>query len=298
MAVATAETIKTQILTGTYPENTINANNVYDYEQYDKRRRYPSCEVWTTQPESTIESKKTTETTVGFEIRYYVKNLGLRSAQIISQKDVEAEIMSVIEAMTLQDHKVVLESKIWAREQVGRFGGNFPSYIVSVLRITVRQVIPSTATADGKLVFIKAGSKVAPDDINLPAVDYEYTEVFDVDLIGGYRNIPEKYTSDVGVPKYYAGNFEGRLICNIPVQTGDLGPTGDKLNKLIALRTVGETPDINFVYTNKTGGTSPSTITETFTVKPESLQRLYRYQDTVVYRFIGVISEPSAITVT
>jgi hypothetical protein len=293
MAVATADTIKTQILTGTYPENTINDNNVYDYEQYDKRRRYPSCEVWTTQPESTIESKKTTETTVGFEIRYYVKNLGLRSAQITSQKDVEAEIMRVIEAMTLQDNKVVLESKVWAREQVGRFGGNFPSYIVSVLRITVRQITPSTATADGVLVF-KNGSVVDND----PEEDYEYSEVFDVDLIGGYRNIPEKYTSS-NVPKYYAGNFEGRLICNVPVKADDLGTTGDKLNKLITLRaTTGETPDINFVYTNKTGGTSPSTITETFTVKPESLQRLYRYQDTVVYRFIGLISAPSAITVS
>ena len=292
MAVATADTIKTQILTGTYPENTINDNNVYDYEQYDKRRRYPSCEVWTTQPESTIESKKTTETTVGFEIRYYVKNLGIRSSQITSQKDVEAEIMSVIEAMTLQDNKVVLESKIWAREQVGRFGGNFPSYIVSVLRIVVRQITPSTATADGVLVF-----KTDSDVDNDPGSDYTYSEVFDVDLIGGYRNIPEKYTSS-NIPKYYAGNFEGRLICNIPVKAADLGTTGDKLNKLITLRSIGETPDVTFIYTNKTGGTSPSTITETFTVKPESLQRLYRYQDTVVYRFIGVISSPSAITVS
>ena len=293
MAVATADTIKTQILTGTYPENTINENNVYDYEQYDKRRRYPSCEVWTTQPESTIESKKTTETTVGFEIRYYVKNLGIRSSQITSQKDVEAEIMSVIEAMTLQDNKVVLESKIWAREQVGRFGGNFPSYIVSILRITVRQITPSTATADGVLKFDLSESNVD----SAPGADYTYSEVFDVDLIGGYRNIPEKYTSS-NIPKYYAGNFEGRLICNIPVKAADLGTTGDKLNKLITLRSIGETPDVTFIYTNKTGGTSPSAITETFTVKPESLQRLYRYQDTVVYRFIGVISSPSAITVS
>ena len=293
MAVATADTIKTQILTGTYPENTINDNNVYDYEQYDKRRRYPSCEVWTTQPESTIESKKTTETTVGFEIRYYVKNLGIRSSQITSQKDVEAEIMSVIEAMTLQDNKVVLESKIWAREQVGRFGGNFPSYIVSVLRIVVRQITPSTATADGVLKFDLSESNVD----SAPGADYTYSEVFDVDLIGGYRNIPEKYTSS-NIPKYYAGNFEGRLICNIPVKAADLGTTGDKLNKLITLRSIGETPDVTFIYTNKTGGASPSSITETFTVKPESLQRLYRYQDTVVYRFIGVISSPSVITVS
>ena len=291
MAVKTADDIKTQILTGTYPENTINNDNVFDYEQYDKRRRYPSCEVWTTQPESTQETKKTTETIVGFEIRYYVKNLGIRSNQIISQKDVEAEITRVISLMTLQDHKVVFESKIWARQQVGKFGVDFPSYIVSVLKISVRQITPSTATADGVLKFIKTGSNVD----NAPASDYTYTEVFDVDITSGYKSIPENYAGS-HVPVHFAGNFTGRLICNIPIKTADLGSTGDKLNQLIRLRSVGEAPDLKFEYSNKTGGESPDTITETFIVKPESLQRLYRYQDTVVYRFTATISTPSVIT--
>jgi len=292
MAVKTADDIKTQILTGTYPENTINNDNVFDYEQYDKRRRYPSCEVWTTQPESTQETKKTTETIVGFEIRYYVKNLGIRSSQITSQKDVEAEISRVISLMTLQDHKVVFESKIWARQQVGKFGVDFPSYIVSVLKISVRQITPSTATADGVLKFIKTGSTWAGSD---PASDYTYTEVFDVDITSGYKSIPENYTGS-HVPVHFAGNFTGRLICNIPIKTADLGSTGDKLNQLIRLRSVGEAPDLKFEYSNKTGGESPDTITETFIVKPESLQRLYRYQDTVVYRFTATISTPSVIT--
>ena len=291
MAVKTADDIKTQILTGTYPENTINNDNVFDYEQYDKRRRYPSCEVWTTQPESTQETKKTTETIVGFEIRYYVKNLGIRSSQITSQKDVEAEISRVISLMTLQDHKVVFESKIWARQQVGKFGVDFPSYIVSVLKISVRQITPSTATADGVLKFIKTGSNVD----NAPASDYTYTEVFDVDITSGYKSIPENYAGS-HVPVHFAGNFTGRLICNIPIKTADLGSTGDKLNQLIRLRSVGEAPDLKFEYSNKTGGESPDTITETFIVKPESLQRLYRYQDTVVYRFTATISTPSVIT--
>ena len=292
MAVKTADDIKTQILTGTYPENTINNDNVFDYEQYDKRRRYPSCEVWTTQPESTQETKKTTETIVGFEIRYYVKNLGIRSSQITSQKDVEAEISRVISLMTLQDHKVVFESKIWARQQVGKFGVDFPSYIVSVLKISVRQITPSTATADGVLKFIKTGSTWAGSD---PASDYTYTEVFDVDITSGYKSIPENYAGS-HVPVHFAGNFTGRLICNIPIKTADLGSTGDKLNQLIRLRSVGEAPDLKFEYSNKTGGESPDTITETFVVKPESLQRLYRYQDTVVYRFTATISTPSVIT--
>ena len=293
MAVATAESIKTQILTGTYPSNTIEAGNVFDYVQYEKRRMYPSCEVVTVQPQSTVETKKTTEVVVGFEIRYFIKNLGIRSDSILTQKAVEDEISSKIESMTLQDHKVVFESKIWQREQVGKFGADFPPYMVSTLKISVRQIIPSTATADGVLKFDLSESDVDSP----PSGDYTYTEVFDVDLSEGYRDIPEKYTGS-SVPLHYAGDFVGTLICNIPVKAADLGSTGDKLNKLITLRTTGEKPDVTFIYTNKTGGASPSTITETFTVEPDTLQRLYRYQDTVVYRLTATVTNPSAITVS
>ena len=121
--------------------------------------------------------------------------------------------------------------------------------------------------------------------------------MFDVDLSEGYKSIPEKHAGS-NFPLRYAGDFGGTLICNIPVKAADLGTTGDKLNKLITLRTTGEHPDVTFIYTNKTGGASPSTITETFTVKPDTLQRLYRYQDTVVYRLTATITTPSVITVS
>ena len=293
MAVATAESIKTQILTGTYPSNTIETGNVFDYIQYEKRRMYPSCEVVTVQPQSTVETKKTTEVVVGFEIRYFIKNLGIRSDSILTQKAVEDEILSKIESMTLQDHKVVFESKIWQREQVGKFGADFPPYMVSTLKISVRQIIPSTATADGVLKFDLSESDVDSP----PSGDYTYTEVFDVDLSEGYKSIPEKHAGS-NFPLRYAGDFGGTLICNIPVKAADLGTTGDKLNKLITLRTTGEHPDVTFIYTNKTGGEAPCKITETFTVKPDTLQRLYRYQDTVVYRLTATITTPSVITVS
>ena len=291
MAVATAESIKTQILAGTYPAGTIEDGNVFDYVQYEKRRRYPSCEITTVQPESTTQTKKSTEISVTFEIKYFVKNLGLRSDSITTQKSVEDVIRTQIEAMTLQDHKVVLESKIWQREQIGKFGADFPPYMVSTLRVVVRQVTPSTAAADGVLVFKKTGSSVD----SAPAADYQYTEVFDVDISEGYRDIQEKYVGS-NVPLHYAGDFIGNLICNIPIKTSDLGNTGDKLNQLIRLRTTGEKPEVKFVYTNKTGGESPSTITETFIVEPDTLQRLYRYQDTVVYRLTATITSPSTIS--
>ena len=58
MAVATAATIQAHLVGGTYPEGTLDAYNIFDYAQYTTRRRYPSCEVITTQPESTVETKR------------------------------------------------------------------------------------------------------------------------------------------------------------------------------------------------------------------------------------------------
>ena len=97
MAVATASSIRTQLLLGSYPENTLNTDNVFDYAQFATRRRYPSCEVVTVQPQSTIETKKSTDKIVTYEISYYDKNLGLRTDDVATQKSVEDVIMAQME---------------------------------------------------------------------------------------------------------------------------------------------------------------------------------------------------------
>ena len=52
-------------------------------------------------------------------------------------------------------------------------------------------------------------------------------------------------------------------------------------------------------FTDKTGDDpAGSTITETLTIVPDTIQRLYRTRDTVVYRLIATIITPSVITVT
>ena len=210
MAVATAATIQAHLLGGTYPEGTLDANNIFDYEQYTTRRRYPSCEVITTQPESTVETKKSTDTTIAFEINYYDKNLGLRTDDVSTQREVENVIRARMETMVLQDYKVVLESKTWSRQSVQR-DGSHPAYLVSTLKITVRQVNVTVMPVDGVLKFIDNGSTV-PD--NQPTQDYIYTNVFDVDLQSGYRDIEEGYTGS-NIPRHFAGHIQGRFICNI-----------------------------------------------------------------------------------
>jgi hypothetical protein len=288
MAVATAATIQAHLIGATYPEGTLDANNIFDYEQYTTRRRYPSCEVLTTQPESTVETKRSTDTTIAFEINYYDKNLGLRTDDVSTQRDVENVIRARMETMVLQDYKVVLESKSWSRQSVQR-DGSHPAYLVSTLKITVRQVNVTVMTADGVLQFKVSGSTVD----NAPSADYTYTNVFDVDLQSGYRDIEEGYTGS-NIPKHFAGHIQGRFVCNIMVKNTDLGTTGDKLNKMPLLRSNGEKPSIKFIYTNKTA--DDSAITNTFTADPESVQMLYKTTDGVVFRLIAKLITDNVIT--
>ena len=288
MAVATAATIQAHLLGGTYPESTLDANNIFDYEQYTTRRRYPSCEVITTQPESTVETRRSTDTTVAFEIRYYDKNLGLRTDDVSTQREVENAITARMETMVLQDYKIVFESKTWSRQSVQRDGGH-PAYLVSTLKITVRQVNVVEMPVDGVLKFKYDGSSVD----NNPNVDYTYTNVFDVDLQSGYRDIEEGYTGS-NIPRHFAGHIQGRFICNIMVKNADLGTTGDKLNKMPLLRSNGEKPEIKFEYTDKTA--DEVTITNTFTAEPESVQMMYKTSDAVVFRLIARLISDNIVT--
>lgn len=289
MAVATAATIQAHLLGGTYPEGTLDANNIFDYEQYTTRRRYPSCEVITTQPQSTVETRRSTDTTVAFEIRYYDKNLGLRTDDVNTQREVENAITARMETMVLQDYKIVFESKTWSRESIQRDGGH-PAYLVSTLKITVRQVNVVEMPVDGVLKFIDVGSTVVDDQ---PSGDYTYTNVFDVDIQSGYRDIEEGYTGS-NIPRHFAGHIQGRFICNIMVKNADLGTTGDKLNKMSLLRSNGEKPEIKFEYTDKTA--DEVTITNTFTAEPESVQMMYKTSDAVVFRLIARLISDIIVT--
>jgi hypothetical protein len=290
MAQATTATIKTQLVAGTYPADTLTEHNIFDYEQYEARRRYPSCEIMTVQPESTNETKKSTDVTVGYEIRYYTRNLGVRTVEVASQKSVEDVIMAQMESMVLQDHKITFESKVWSRQQVDK-SPRHPSYTVSILKITVRQITLTTAAVDSTLTFVLAGSTVD----SAPVENYTYSNVFDVDLQSGYKAIEEGYTGS-HIPKHFAGHIQGRFIGSIMVKAADMGTGGDKLNKMDKLTTKGNRPVYQFIYTNLTSDSS--TITSTFDCEVESTQMRYSTIDGTVFRIIGKLITDVAVVIT
>lgn len=296
MAVANPTTVRTQILTGVYPANTINSDgsNIFAKEQYVRRRKYPSCEVIAVQPESSEENKRQTVYSSTLEVRYYIRNIGDAVDEVTTQKSVEDEIIRVIELMTLDDHKVVLESKQWNRRQVQQ-DRDHPAYQVSVLRIQIRQITPTTATSDAVMIFDITTSSVD----NEPVSNYQYTNVFDVDIDSGYRDITEPVTdgpNGLNIPMRFAGAFSGRVIFNVPVKNADLGTTGDKLNKLEVLNSFGEKGTVGLIFREKTMDGTPLTIQEAILCRVESVQRLYRYNDQTVFRVIGNLIKPTTVT--
>ena len=288
MAVATAATIQAHLIGGTYPEGTLDANNIFDYAQYTTRRRYPSCEVLTTQPESTVETKRSTDTTIAFEINYFDKNLGLRTDDVSTQREVENVIMARMETMVLQDHKIVMESKSWTRQSVQR-DGSHPAYLVSTLKIMVREITKSSLTLDGVLAIQEIDGVSA-------AITFD---CFDTTIDEGFRQISEQVADNpslklVGV--HYPGGFSGTFMTNIVVKAADIGTATQDLNQLIALNGNGFQKEIKLQYTDKTNITVPDTITEVVYINATSLQRLYRFNDNTVFRLLGQLTKPSTIS--
>lgn len=287
MAINETE-IKEILDAGVYPENTLNTKNIFAFEQYVKRRRYPSCEI-IAQQEGTEENKRQTTTTYSFEVRVYLRNLGLADDENISIDSITSVITDLLEAEVLQDHKIVLESKVWRIDQV-QADGNHPAYLVSVLKVIIRQIGKSTADTDGTLTFIKLDSDV----LNSPAGDYSYVEVFDTEISEGYRTVEEIVNTKLPVP--YSGGFSGVFITNVWVQDTDFGSTSDKLNKMVALKSNGEKQEMAFQYTDKFTNESPSTITEAVRVIIDNVNRIYRYGDASIFRLIGKVITPSTIS--
>lgn len=288
MAVTAAQ-VKTQILAGTYPENTLNADNVFDYPQYERRRRYPSCEILVNNPPSTTETQRDTQTTYGFEVKLYTKNLGIQSDEISTQNSIENTIMTQLEAMMLQDHKIVFESKVWRREQFQR-DANHPAYLLSVLVVQVRQITASTMTIDGSLTLVQL------DGVNVTNISFD---CFDTVMDEGYKHIEESVTNNpegMSVPVNYTGALEGTFSTNIIVKAADIGSTPEKLNQIIQINQYGYAPMCTFIYTDKTNLASPTTITDQITINGPSLQRLYRSSDNIIYRLAGHITRPSQIS--
>lgn len=292
MAITT-DSILTALKGGTYTLDTLTTDRFFKVEQPEKRRRFPSVELIEIQPISSTGTQKAIDLARRFEVRVYLR---LRGGQVEGQTDeidtietLETEIQDTLDGTVLGEHKIIAEDKQWNRTTEPNA---YPPFIKSTLTVVLRQIKGLEETPDGVLVFDLANSSVD----NPPGADRTYQNIFDVDILEGYRDVDEQTNQDAN-PKRYSGGFNGTFIGHTRVHKDDLGATGEKLNQLTKLRSNGEKPTVQFIYTDKDQQTpSPSTITRTLKMTIENIQELYRSGDNTIFRILGRLLEPSTLS--
>lgn len=290
MATPTTADIKAILDAGVYPDKTISPENIFDFAR--PRKRYPSIEIEMSKPEGKVETKERTEASYQFKIAVLTKQLGLGGDEVVTERAIEDQIVILLNAATLGDHKVVNESFDWARTYPEKA---HPYFIHSILTIFIRRQISTTATPDGVLTYDTA---ISTGD-NKPVSNYTYVNVYDVEFNEGYRTINEQVTTHPdgkGVPVKFRGAFTGRFIAHMHVKSPDFGSTDDKVNQLMTIRANGEKPQVRFIYTQKDANTPPATITEIVDIEIDDISRLYSHVDLVRYRLLATIIKPSTIT--
>ncbi len=294
MATPTVSDIKAILDAGTYPDDTITSENIFDFVR--PRKRYPSIEIQLAKPTSTQQTQEKTAVDYRYEITIFSKILGLGGDEMSTIRGIEDEVVSLLDAATLGDHKIIQESKDWKR---GPVDAKHPRFYVSTLQLSVRRVTSVSGTPDGQLSYIDSGSEVSLS----PGTDVTYINVFNTEITEGFFDHEEVVTSNpdgVLVPLHFPGRFKGRFITHVHVHQPDVDGTSEKLNQMQKLNTNGYKQIFHLKYTDKTVDTElvPGTIIEDHFVEIDEIVRLYQSNDIVRYRIVGKLDRPGTVSVS
>ncbi len=273
---------------GTYTLNTLLPTRFFKTKLPKLRRRYPSVELLET-PTGNTATQEGTDFVRKFNVRIF---LGLRGGTTVGQSNeistlevLEEEILNVLEATKILDHKVIINQREWSREY---FNEEMRPYILSVLTITTRQVTGVLQQPDGILIYDLSESQSVG---NAPAQDYQYTEVRNTTIVAGYGDSDEYVNTDHD-PRRYTEGFFGSFITELHVSSGDLGTTDDKLNNLKKIKANGEKPIVAFIYTDKTEDTPITVdITRAIKITIDDIKELYRAKNGTTFTVTGKLLE-------
>lgn len=287
MAISTDD-ILTALSQATYTLTSLSPTRFFKTKLPDGRRRFPSVELLET-PIGNTATQGGTDFVRSFDIRIF---LGLRGGSTVGQKStitdleiLEKEIIAVVEDIKLLDHKLIIDERSWNREY---FNNKPRPYVISILTIKARQITGVLQQPDGILVYdVSASQSVG----NAPASDYQYTEVFNTQIISGYGDIDEYVNTDHD-PRRYTEGFFGSFITNVHVAKSDLGITDDKLQNLKKLKSNGEKPIIAFIYTDKTEDT-PTTvdIQRAIKVTIDDIKEMYKAKEGTTFTITAKLLE-------
>lgn len=135
-----------------------------------------------------------------------------------------------------------------------------------------------------------------------PAADYIYTEAYDVQWTGGFRQIPELIDGTSSTDReavYFTGGYGGRFNCMMKIKKADFTDSGtEQIPTLGELMTTGETPEVVFTWVQTNTEGTPATLTSSITMKMVSLEPAHDLDDLSKFRLVGEIIKPPVYVLT
>ena len=152
---------------------------------------------------------------------------------------------------------------------------------------------PGAVGSNGVLVFDTSESS----GDNLPVADYIYTQVYRVEVVQGWRNIPYITTDSpqtTAIPIYYRGGFSGRFTCMMDLKKSDITPsTLNSLSQIFLPQSNGELGTAVFLHNVGNTEVPPVVLSETLFVNITETQKISENEELVKFHIRGNLTQPS-----
>ena len=152
---------------------------------------------------------------------------------------------------------------------------------------------PGAVSPAGVLVFDSGQSSAD----NLPTSDYIYTQVYRVEVIQGWRNIPYITTDSpqtTAIPIYYRGAFSGRFNAMMDLKKSDINSsTFNSLSQIFLPQSNGELGTTVFLHQTGNTEVSPVVLRETIFVNITEIQKVSENEELVKFHIRGNLTQPS-----
>jgi len=174
--------------------------------------------------------------------------------------------------------------------------------LIRVMTLTLTRIKSEDTTVFkgyGGVLAYDTSASVGDDK---PASDYTYTEAFDVQWAGGFRQIPELVDeTSLGkrVPIWFTGGYSGRFNCMMNIKKADFTDSGsEQVPSLGAIQDNGEVQDLVFLWSVTNTEGTPATLTASLPLRVISLDPAHDLKDLSKFRLVAEITKPPTYTLT
>ena len=177
--------------------------------------------------------------------------------------------------------------------------------LTRTLRFTLTKIVsnsdevfvgyPGAIGSAGALVFDTSASS----GDSLPISDYIYTQVYRVEIIQGWRNLPYITTdtpTEIAIPVYYRGAFSGRFTALMDLKRSDV--SASTLNSLRAIflpQNNGELGTAVFLHNVGNTESSPTTLQESVPVNITEITKIAENEELVKFHLRGNLTGPTTL---